>query len=151
MLRLGLSVEELAVDLMGEKGVVRGMTDHPLIKTCLSVKDLVGKILSYEYLNRTDFLNQDLLAEFRSSPEHSEPRVVELELYRKFKQSQRKEKKLHEFDSEIKVEERAPKTYEVYLSKMMGDAPDCNVCGHKTVRNAACYKCLNCGNSMGCS
>lgn len=31
------------------------------------------------------------------------------------------------------------------------DAPPCNVCGHITVRNAACYRCLNCGNSMGCS
>ena len=34
---------------------------------------------------------------------------------------------------------------------MMGDAPVCDVCGHITVRNGACYKCLNCGNSMGCS
>ncbi|MCS7085895.1 MAG: vitamin B12-dependent ribonucleotide reductase, partial [Bacteroidia bacterium] len=34
---------------------------------------------------------------------------------------------------------------------LMGDAPACNVCGHITVRNGACYKCLNCGNSLGCS
>ena len=27
----------------------------------------------------------------------------------------------------------------------------CDGCGHITVRNGACYKCLNCGNSMGCS
>ncbi|MBA2277814.1 MAG: adenosylcobalamin-dependent ribonucleoside-diphosphate reductase [Chloroflexia bacterium] len=37
------------------------------------------------------------------------------------------------------------------LSAMMGDAPFCDVCGHITVRNGACYKCLNCGNSLGCS
>jgi len=37
------------------------------------------------------------------------------------------------------------------LSSMMGDAPFCDVCGHITVRNGACYKCLNCGNSLGCS
>ena len=37
------------------------------------------------------------------------------------------------------------------LSGMMGDAPMCDSCGHITVRNGACYKCLNCGNSMGCS
>ncbi len=37
------------------------------------------------------------------------------------------------------------------LDKMMGDAPVCDVCGHITVRNGACYKCLNCGTSMGCS
>ncbi len=36
-------------------------------------------------------------------------------------------------------------------SQMMGDAPACDVCGSITVRNGTCYKCLNCGNSMGCS
>jgi ribonucleoside-diphosphate reductase alpha chain len=38
-----------------------------------------------------------------------------------------------------------------HLSTMMGDAPFCSDCGHTTVRNGSCYKCLNCGNSMGCS
>ncbi len=38
-----------------------------------------------------------------------------------------------------------------HLAEMMGDAPPCDGCGHTTVRNGACYKCLNCGNSMGCS
>jgi ribonucleoside-diphosphate reductase alpha chain len=33
----------------------------------------------------------------------------------------------------------------------MGDAPACDVCGTITVRSGTCYKCLNCGNSMGCS
>jgi ribonucleoside-diphosphate reductase alpha chain len=37
------------------------------------------------------------------------------------------------------------------LGSMMGGAPLCDVCGHITVRNGTCYKCLNCGNSMGCS
>ena len=37
------------------------------------------------------------------------------------------------------------------LSQMMGDAPFCDICGHITVRNGSCYKCLNCGNSLGCS
>jgi len=33
----------------------------------------------------------------------------------------------------------------------MADAPACDVCGSITVRNGACYRCYNCGNSMGCS
>ncbi len=37
------------------------------------------------------------------------------------------------------------------MSNNMGDAPACDVCGSITVRNGTCYKCLNCGNSMGCS
>ena len=36
-------------------------------------------------------------------------------------------------------------------SHMQADAPACDVCGSITVRSGTCYKCLNCGNSMGCS
>ncbi len=36
-------------------------------------------------------------------------------------------------------------------SDMQSDAPACDVCGSITVRSGTCYKCLNCGNSMGCS
>ena len=32
-----------------------------------------------------------------------------------------------------------------------GDAPACPKCGHIAVRNGACFKCLNCGESLGCS
>ncbi|MFA5343929.1 MAG: vitamin B12-dependent ribonucleotide reductase [Kiritimatiellia bacterium] len=34
---------------------------------------------------------------------------------------------------------------------MQADAPPCSNCGAITVRNGACYRCFNCGNSMGCS
>jgi ribonucleoside-diphosphate reductase alpha chain len=37
------------------------------------------------------------------------------------------------------------------VQHFMQDAPACDTCGAITVRNGACYKCLNCGNSMGCS
>ncbi|MSR28270.1 MAG: adenosylcobalamin-dependent ribonucleoside-diphosphate reductase [Phycisphaerales bacterium] len=36
-------------------------------------------------------------------------------------------------------------------AQMMGDAPPCDVCGAITVRNGTCYRCWNCGHSMGCS
>ena len=36
-------------------------------------------------------------------------------------------------------------------TEMQADAPACDVCGSITVRSGTCYKCLNCGNSMGCS
>ena len=36
-------------------------------------------------------------------------------------------------------------------SDLQSDAPACDVCGSITVRSGTCYKCLNCGNSMGCS
>ncbi len=36
-------------------------------------------------------------------------------------------------------------------AQLMGDAPPCSTCGEITVRNGTCYRCLNCGTSMGCS
>jgi ribonucleoside-diphosphate reductase alpha chain len=37
------------------------------------------------------------------------------------------------------------------MTQMQADAPACDVCGTITVRSGTCYKCLNCGASMGCS
>lgn len=34
---------------------------------------------------------------------------------------------------------------------MQSDAPACATCGNTMVRNASCYKCLNCGATSGCS
>jgi len=37
------------------------------------------------------------------------------------------------------------------FSHYQDDAPACDVCGSITVRNGNCYKCFNCGSSLGCS
>jgi ribonucleoside-diphosphate reductase alpha chain len=37
------------------------------------------------------------------------------------------------------------------IAHFQADAPSCPSCGHVAVRNGACYKCLNCGESLGCS
>ena len=42
-------------------------------------------------------------------------------------------------------------TLDQQLGEMMGDAPMCDTCGHITIRNGSCYKCLNCGSTSGCS
>ncbi|MEM8738781.1 MAG: adenosylcobalamin-dependent ribonucleoside-diphosphate reductase [Planctomycetota bacterium] len=47
--------------------------------------------------------------------------------------------------------EKSSSTLTDAMSSMQADAPACDVCGTITVRNGTCYKCLNCGASMGCS
>jgi ribonucleoside-diphosphate reductase alpha chain len=37
------------------------------------------------------------------------------------------------------------------IAHFQQDAPACSKCGHIVVRNGSCYKCNNCGESMGCS
>jgi ribonucleoside-diphosphate reductase alpha chain len=36
-------------------------------------------------------------------------------------------------------------------AQLQSDAPPCPNCGSITVRNGTCYKCFNCGESLGCS
>jgi len=43
------------------------------------------------------------------------------------------------------------KTLSDTIAHFQQDAPICPNCGHVAVRNGACYKCLNCGESLGCS
>jgi ribonucleoside-diphosphate reductase alpha chain len=46
---------------------------------------------------------------------------------------------------------KAPGSLTEAVAHFMQDAPTCPNCGHVAVRNGACFKCLNCGESLGCS
>ncbi len=45
----------------------------------------------------------------------------------------------------------AMEQHERQIFAAQSDAPACPECGSLMVRNAACYKCLNCGSTSGCS
>ena len=59
--------------------------------------------------------------------------------------------KEEESSESTEVSSNSVTTVQEVLGDMMGDAPACPDCGHITIRNGSCYKCLNCGNSLGCS
>jgi ribonucleoside-diphosphate reductase alpha chain len=126
-LQYGVPLEKYVNSFTFTRFEPQGITDHPNIKVSTSIIDFVFRVLGMEYLGRTDFL-------------HLKPKTVD------------------EIEEENRSEEGLPETGQQdfngrddHLADMMGDAPVCDSCGHITVRNGACYKCLNCGNSMGCS
>jgi len=45
----------------------------------------------------------------------------------------------------------APTAEERFPFRLQEDAPSCAECGALMIRNGACYKCLNCGATSGCS
>ncbi len=49
------------------------------------------------------------------------------------------------------AQQEALKKLDSQFAHFMEDAPTCDACGSLTVRNGTCYRCFNCGNSMGCS
>jgi ribonucleoside-diphosphate reductase alpha chain len=47
--------------------------------------------------------------------------------------------------------EESPQGRDEQFAHFQSDAPPCDNCGALTVRCGTCYRCFNCGNSMGCS
>ena len=54
-------------------------------------------------------------------------------------------------DSNTQNETSSIQQFNAQFEHFQDDAPACDICGSITVRNGTCYKCFNCGNSMGCS
>ncbi len=145
-LQYGVPLKEFVDKFTFTRFEPSGMVDgHPNVKMATSIVDYIFRVLGMEYLGRTDFLQVkppvtpvDLTTEkgaaqmiySRDSTKTAPPMAV-VAAPGVFAAKQ---------DSSVQ-----------HLAEMMGDAPPCDGCGHTTVRNGACYKCLNCGNSMGCS
>ncbi len=133
-------VEKFTFTRFEPAGMVMG---HANIKSATSIIDYIFRMLGYEYLDRTDLVH--VITEQRGvvgNPQMGDEDVNpdETNVYQ---------------PAPVKVTADAiNKKQGMSLDLSMGvqsDAPSCNVCGHTTVRSGTCYKCLNCGNSMGCS
>jgi ribonucleoside-diphosphate reductase alpha chain len=129
-------VEQFTFTRFEPQGSVEG---HDYIKLSTSIVDYLFRVLGVEYLNRYDLAHVQPIATIQDPTE-----------------SRAQEGASGTPSAPVLVaagrhEERSASALDAQLEDMMGDAPVCDVCGHITVRNGACYKCLNCGNSMGCS
>jgi ribonucleoside-diphosphate reductase alpha chain len=61
------------------------------------------------------------------------------------------EEKQGDVPGQLQFEAVVMQQFNSQFEHFQDDAPCCDVCGSITVRNGTCYKCFNCGNSMGCS
>jgi ribonucleoside-diphosphate reductase alpha chain len=154
-LQYGVPLEEFVEKFVFTKFEPAGMVDHPNIKSTTSIVDFVFRCLAYEYLNRTDLVHvldkpeigntgTDAWDEPAEKPELSDVRVIAPAASSGITQT-----------STVKAQRTAAvkteNSTQEFMKSMQSDAPACNTCGHITVRSGTCYKCLNCGNSMGCS
>jgi len=158
-LQYGVPLEEYVEKFVFTRFEPAGRVDHPNIKTTTSIIDFMFRSLAYEYLGRTDLVHVLDTPEVGNlgnedwddatptigdrSPELSEVRVMGSTANTDGTKSHR-EARPAKATSSLDAINAANKS-------MQGDAPACNTCGHITVRSGTCYKCLNCGNSLGCS
>jgi ribonucleoside-diphosphate reductase alpha chain len=130
------------------QGIVEG---HPNIKFSTSIIDYVFRVLGVEYLKQYDF------AQVPPKEEQEElQNPTDVAAVQRLEGSQSSEpppaiEPAEQVTFGFDDGAQQANALDQQLGEMMGDAPMCDKCGHITVRNGACYRCLNCGNSMGCS
>jgi len=137
-LQYGVPLKEYVDTFTFTRFEPNGMVDHPNIKTCTSVIDYVFRLLGMMYLGQTDFIH----VKPAETMEHADAK--DIAIVTKGHTPSASDTKPGRDLSGMDAANRA-------AAGLMGDAPACSKCGHITVRNGACYKCLNCGNSEGCS
>jgi ribonucleoside-diphosphate reductase alpha chain len=158
-LQYGVPLEEFVDKFAFTRFDPSGFVEHPNIKSTTSLVDFIFRVLGYEYLGRTDLVHvldkPEVLntgaddwdeiptsLEYDKQPTLSSVRVVG---------------NANNGAQPAKVQKQAVKAeasndaMSMQNKSMQSDAPACNTCGHITVRSGTCYKCLNCGNSLGCS
>ncbi len=158
-LQYGVPLEKYVENFTFTRFEPAGMTDHPNVKICTSIIDFVFRVLGMEYLGRTDFVQVppkgiqknkfENLAHLQEAAAGQETLVLKTPVTTPVEATH---PTVADEATLGVVETSAPSdAMGQALSEMDGDAPACPTCGHITVRNGACYKCLNCGDSLGCS
>ena len=161
-LQYGVPLEEFVEKFVFTKFEPSGMVDHPNIKTTTSLVDFVFRALAFEYLGRTDLVHvldkptigntgegDEGEATFLGKPELSSVRVTAPSS--NASASVQPQKLQRAAVASVQSESNGMDAVNAAAKSMQSDAPACNTCGHITIRSGTCYKCLNCGNSMGCS
>jgi ribonucleoside-diphosphate reductase alpha chain len=171
-IQYGVPVEEFVDTFTFTRFEPQGMVDgHPNIKLATSILDYVFRVIGLEYLGRSDLVQvppteeQKTAELFSTGPaapkpgngtngrngSHAKSNGTPVAVEATVASSAPAATAEPVADGAAVAAGGQADSLNQQLSQMMGDAPFCDVCGHITVRNGACYKCLNCGNSLGCS
>jgi ribonucleoside-diphosphate reductase alpha chain len=161
-LQYGVPLEEFVEKFVFTKFEPSGMVDHPNIKTTTSLIDFVFRALAFDYLGRTDLvhvLNKPEVGNTgedgggaTASPAAGKPELSSVRVTApSVNTSAIQPEKLQRTATSVVKHDIGMDMVNAAAKNMQSDAPACSVCGHITIRSGTCYKCLNCGNSMGCS
>ena len=155
-LQYGVPLEALVKKFAHQRFEPSGFTKNPEIRNASSITDYVFRWMAYQFIPGY----RDANSPRRNQPELGIPGLVEEEK----KNINRPVPELPIAEESEIVELKAPggnghqgngarkvSTLSESVAHFQQDAPTCPSCGHVAVRNGACYKCLNCGESLGCS
>ncbi len=143
-------VDKFAFTRFEPSGMVEG---HPNVKNATSIVDYIFRLLGFEYLHRDDLV-QVKPSDLRpaETPKAEAPVISEFRpVFNPEPVETVSSQTSNQTSLNLEGVTLQKKDVQDHMREIQSDAPACNVCGHITVRSGTCYKCLNCGNSLGCS
>lgn len=158
-LQYGVPLEVLVAKFCHSRFEPSGMTGNRNIPIVKSIVDYIGRYLALKFLPKETakkYHNAELIdrAYDETNPAHLQKVPAEQPpeksgISAPFKRA-REHSSPAESQSQTKAQlEKAQKNMVLALNNE--DAPMCGTCGTVMVRNGACYKCLDCGETSGCS
>jgi len=156
-LQYGVPLEALMKKFAHQRFEPSGFTKNPDIRNASSIIDYVFRWLGLQFLPEC----REAAGQNRAQPELSMPGLLE-EMKKKVNRPVPELSITGETEILVKAARgangaaganggRVIQTISDSVAHFQQDAPTCPNCGHVAVRNGACYKCLNCGESLGCS
>jgi len=155
-LQYGVPLDALVRKFAHQRFEPSGFTKNPEIRNAASITDYVFRWMALQFIPGY----RENLPSVRNQPELAMPGLLEEEKKRINRPV--RELALSEDADVVDAKDagnghrrpgpaRTVKTLSDSVAHFQQDAPTCPSCGHVAVRNGACYKCLNCGESLGCS
>ncbi|HTB82974.1 MAG TPA: vitamin B12-dependent ribonucleotide reductase [Candidatus Sulfotelmatobacter sp.] len=145
----GVPLEALVKKFAHQRFEPSGFTKNAEIRNASSITDYVFRWLAFQFIPGY----RETVTGNRSQPELQMPGLLE-EMKKKINRPVPELPISEDTDViEAKAETLQIRRTQTLTSMITNqqDAPTCPSCGHVAVRNGACYKCLNCGESLGCS
>jgi ribonucleoside-diphosphate reductase alpha chain len=150
-LQYGVPLETLLKKFAHQRFEPSGFTKNPEIRSASSIIDYVFRWMALQFVPGY----RETVNAARNQPELSMPGLLE-EMKKKVNRPVPELPMSEDTDLlELKSDngnghDRRAQVLTSMITNQQ-DAPTCPNCGHVAVRNGACYKCLNCGESLGCS
>ena len=146
----GVPLEALVKKFAHQRFEPSGFTKNADIRNASSITDYVFRWMAFQFIPGY----RENINAARNQPELVMPGLAE-EIKKKINRPVPELLAVNEDTDVIQLaDEKIKARRSASLTQMITnqqDAPTCPNCGNVVVRNGACYKCLNCGESLGCS
>ena len=153
-LQYGVPLDALVKKFSHQRFEPSGFTKNPDIRQASSIIDYVFRWLAIQFIPGTREKNAPLTAQQEFNTPDLQ-KVIQTSVNRPVPDLPRREDAdalaLPVRTTTTIVSTATVASTKTQLFVNQTDAPLCPNCGSATVRNGACYKCNNCGESLGCS